>query len=44
MLTCLKNWELGENREQHSAADTKKLEDEFKNLYLDEPKGEEEAS
>jgi hypothetical protein len=26
MPTCLKNWELGEKREQHGAADNKKLE------------------
>jgi hypothetical protein len=44
MLTCLKDWELEEKREQHSAVDTKELEDTFKNLYLDEPEGEEEAS
>ena len=25
MLTCLKDWELGEKREQHAAADNKNL-------------------
>jgi len=35
MLTCIKDWELGERREQHSA-DNQDLEDYFKNLYLDE--------
>jgi hypothetical protein len=44
MLTCLKDWELGEKREQHLAADNKKLEDVFKNLYLDEPDGGDEAA
>ena len=34
MLTCLKDWELGEKREQH-AVDNKELEESFKNLYLD---------
>jgi ribosomal protein L4 len=29
MLTCLKDWELGEKREQHSASDNKELEDAF---------------
>ncbi|XP_066373162.1 putative 3,4-dihydroxy-2-butanone kinase [Miscanthus floridulus] len=35
MLTCIKDWELGERREQH-AVDNQELEDSFKNLYLDE--------
>ena len=35
MLTCLKDWELGEKREQH-AVDNQELEDSFQNLYLDE--------
>ena len=35
MLTCIKDWELGEKREQH-AVDNQELEDSFKNLYLDE--------
>ena len=39
MLTCLKNRELGEKREQHAAADNKELEEAFKNLYLDEDEG-----
>ena len=34
MLTCLKDQELGEKREQH-AIDNKELEESFKNLYLD---------
>ena len=34
MLTCLKDWELGEKREQH-AVDNKEMEKSFKNLYLD---------
>jgi hypothetical protein len=29
MLTCLKDWELGEKRKQHSAADNKELKDAF---------------
>ena len=33
-LTCLKDWELGEKREQH-VVDNKELEESFKNLYLD---------
>jgi hypothetical protein len=36
MPTCLKNWELGEKREQHGAADNKELEEAFNNMYLDE--------
>jgi hypothetical protein len=44
MLTYLKDRELGEKREQHSAADNKELEDAFKNLYLDEPDGGDEAA
>jgi hypothetical protein len=39
MLTYLKDWKLGEKREQHSAADNKELEDAFQNLYLDEDEG-----
>ena len=35
MLTCIKDWELGVRKEQHEAEDTK-LEEAFKNLYLDE--------
>jgi hypothetical protein len=35
MLTCLKDWELGEKREQH-AVDNPELEDSFQNLFLDE--------
>jgi len=35
MLTYIKDWELGERREQH-AVDNQELEDSFKNLYLDE--------
>jgi hypothetical protein len=35
MLTCLKDWELGEKREQH-AVDNLELEDSFQNLLLDE--------
>ena len=34
MLTCLKDWELGEKREQH-AVDNQELKDSFQNLYLD---------
>ena len=34
MLTCIKDWELGERRLQH-AIDNQELEDSFKNLYLD---------
>jgi hypothetical protein len=44
MLTCLKDWELGEKREQHSATDNKELEDTFKNLYLNEPDGGDKAA
>ena len=39
MLTCLKDWELGEKREQHAATDNKELEEAFKNLYLYEDEG-----
>ena len=39
MLTCLKDWELGEKREQHAATDNKELEEAFKNLYLNEDEG-----
>ena len=35
MLTCIKDWKLGERRLQH-AVDNQELEDSFKNLYLDE--------
>ena len=35
MLTCIKDWELGERREQHEAKDIE-LEEAFENLYLDE--------
>jgi hypothetical protein len=35
MLTCLKDWELGEKREQH-AVDNPELEDSIQNLFLDE--------
>ena len=34
MLTCIKDWELGERRLQH-VVDNQELEDSFKNLYLD---------
>ena len=39
MLTCLKDWKLGEKREHHAAADNNELEEAFKNLYLDEDEG-----
>ena len=35
MLTCIKDWELGERREQHEAKNTE-LEEAFENLYLNE--------
>ena len=35
MLTCIKDWKLGERR-LHHAVDNQELEDSFKNLYLDE--------
>ena len=35
MLTCIKDWELGERRLQHVVYN-QELEDSFKNLYLDE--------
>jgi hypothetical protein len=35
MLTCIKDWELGATREQHTPEDID-LVDAFKNLYLDE--------
>ena len=35
MLTCIKDWELGERR-LHYVVDNQELEDSFKNLYLDE--------
>ena len=34
MLSCIKDWELGERRLQH-AVDNQELKDSFKNLYLD---------
>ncbi|KAF8731186.1 hypothetical protein HU200_016509 [Digitaria exilis] len=37
MLTCIKDWELGTRREQHTADDLE-FEDAFENLYLDEQK------
>jgi hypothetical protein len=37
MLTCIKDWELGQRREHHFV-DNQDLEDSFKNLYLDEKK------
>ena len=39
MLNCLKDWELGEKREQHAVVDNKELEEAFKNLYLDKDEG-----
>jgi hypothetical protein len=36
MLAFLKDWELGEKRKQHEAADDKDLKDAFKNLFLDD--------
>ena len=35
MLACIKDWELGESRLQHTI-DNQELEDFFKNLYLDD--------
>jgi hypothetical protein len=35
MLLCIKDWEIGDARAQHSAQD-KELEDAFEGLYLDE--------
>ena len=35
MLTCIKDWELGERRLQHVVYN-QELEDSFKNLYLNE--------
>ena len=35
MLACIKDWELGESRLQHTI-DNQELEDSFKNLYLDD--------
>ena len=35
MLACIKDWELGESRLQHTV-DNQELEDFFKNLYLDD--------
>ena len=34
-LTCLKDWQLGENREQHNIANND-MEEHYKNMYLDE--------
>jgi hypothetical protein len=36
MLVCVKNWELGDRRLQHSS-DCQELVEEFDNLYLDVP-------
>ncbi|XP_021321373.1 zinc finger BED domain-containing protein RICESLEEPER 2-like [Sorghum bicolor] len=44
MLTLLKDWELGEKREQHQAADNKEIEDAFENLFLDEPEVADEGT
>jgi hypothetical protein len=38
MLTCIKDWELGDRRLQHDV-DNQELEESFKNLYLDEDDG-----
>jgi len=35
MLTCIKDWELGARREQHTPEDSD-LEEAFKNLFLDD--------
>ena len=35
ILTCIKDWEVGETRLQHTV-DNQELDDSFKNLYLDE--------
>jgi hypothetical protein len=35
ILTCLKDWQLGESREQHNIANND-LEEHYKNMYLDE--------
>jgi hypothetical protein len=35
MLTCIKDWELGARREQHTPEDLD-LEEALKNLFLDE--------
>ena len=35
MLACIKDWELGESRLQHTI-DNQELENSFKNLYLDD--------
>jgi hypothetical protein len=37
MLACVKDWELGDKRLQHSS-DCQELVEEFENLYLDVPK------
>jgi hypothetical protein len=36
MLACVKDWELGDRRLQHSS-DCQELVEEFENLYLDVP-------
>ena len=38
MLTYIKDWELGEKKEQH-VVDNQELEDSFQNLYLYEAAG-----
>jgi hypothetical protein len=35
ILTCLKDWQLGESREQHNIANND-MEEHYKNMYLDE--------
>ena len=42
MLTCIKDWEQGARREQHTPEDLD-LEEAFKNLFLDE-QGEDSGS
>ena len=39
MLTCIKDWKLGERRLQH-AIYNQELEDSFKNVYLNEDESE----
>jgi hypothetical protein len=39
MLACLKDWELGEKREQHKVADDRDLQEAFKELFLDDQGG-----
>jgi hypothetical protein len=36
MLVCIKDWELGDRRLQHSV-DSQELAESFENLYLDVP-------